>query len=1307
MRQRFVYVLLILNLVCLGTPLAHAQGSAASSLAGKVVDPSGAAVPGATVVAKHNGTGTSYNTVTSAAGTFSIPAMNIGTYTVTITMPSFKTVVLNDVVLNAAVPASVRATLEVGGLQEAVEVSGAGDIVQTQATAVSTTIEVNQIMKVPVTSRSAMDFLTVLPGVSTPGGNRDSTITGLPQSTINITLDGVNIQDNTLKTTDGFFSIVSPRLDAIEEVTLTSAGQGADAGGQGAAQIRFVTRSGTNQLHGSIYNYFRHDSLNSNTFFNNRDGVAKPKLKRNQPGFRIGGPIVIPGLFDGHDKAHFFINYEEERQPSDTTRDRIILSPRAQQGFFRYNTAAGQQEINLLELAGRNGQTSTLDPTVTKLLADIRSATGTTGSVTDLTDPLVQRYSFNVPQKSHNRFPTVRLDFDISKNHHLMTSMNYNKFATTPDTLNNRDVSFPGFPVTASQTSERLQLTGSLRSTLGPSLVNEFRVGGSGAPVQFFSELSPEMWNGSVANQQGFHLNLNGACCGAGVNLQNAGNTPTPSSRNASTKLLENTLNWIKGSHRWSFGASFTQVDLWLQNQNLVPQINFAIEASDPASAMFTTANFPGASAANLSAAQGLYNILTGRVSSITANAGLNEDSGQYEYLGKRMQRGRMRELDFFVQDSWQVRSNLTVNYGLRYSLQLPFNALNSSYTTGTVASLFGASGEPANCDLSNAKPEQCNLFQPGVRGGPPEFIQLKEGVSAYETDWNNFAPNLAVAWRPNVESGFLRKLLGPEGDSVLRASFSRNYIRHGLADFTNRFGANPGVLITTDRSTTLNNLGTLPVLLREQNRLGAPTFETTPKYPMTDVITQDINMIDPKLKVPYADSWTVGFQRALGKNMRLDLRYVGSRSKGNWYDYNYNEVNIIENGMLNEFKLAQGNLQANIAAGRGNTFRYFGPGTGTSPLPITLAYFAGLPASAAGDPNNYGSALFTNATFVTPLARMMPNPMSYAFNLYGGNRHTNALRAGLPSNFFIANPDLQGGAIATGNGPGSHFHGFAIEVYRRFTRGFQFQASYEYGIPYGEERYSFRRSGFVPTVDSGGEGGVEHSVKGTWVWELPVGKGRRFAGGSGGLLDAIIGGWNFSGTAFFNNGRMVDFGNVRMVGFDEKELKKMYKLRALRLGTNERLYMLPQDVIENSVKAFSVSATSPTGYGTLGAPSGRYFAPANGPDCIETTAINNTPNANNNGGIGDCGVRSLIVDGPGLMRFNLGIEKQFPLPGKFTFLFRAEMLNALNTPYFTPVTGMNVANNAFVNVGANTDNYEVTNADSGRTVQLVARITW
>jgi Carboxypeptidase regulatory-like domain/TonB-dependent Receptor Plug Domain len=362
---------------------AYAQGGAISTLSGTVTDTSGAVLPGADVKIKNNATGAQSNTVTAENGTFSVPALNAGTYTVTMSLMGFKTAVLNDVVLNAGVPASVRPKLEIGGLEETVVVQSGGELVQTQTSQVSNTLNTTMLTNLPLISRAALNAVAGLSGVNTPGDVRDSTINGLPQSTINITLDGMNIQDNWLKTTDGFFARLNPSLDAVEEVTVTTAANGADSGGQGAANIRMVTRSGSNQLRGSGYYYLRHDALNANTWFNNRDLAPDPKtgkapktaLRQYQPGIRVGGPITFPGLWSGRDKAFFFVNYEETRSPRNVTYTRNLMHPLAQQGIFRYTASGGVQSVDLLSLADKNGHLATIDPTVAKLLADIRSST--------------------------------------------------------------------------------------------------------------------------------------------------------------------------------------------------------------------------------------------------------------------------------------------------------------------------------------------------------------------------------------------------------------------------------------------------------------------------------------------------------------------------------------------------------------------------------------------------------------------------------------------------------------------------------------------------------------------------------------------------------------------------------------------------------------------------------------------------------------------------------------------------------------------------------------------------------------------
>jgi hypothetical protein len=1256
-----------------------------------------------------------------------VPSLDPGTYAVTVTAAGFKQVVLQGVKIDTGTPATANATLEVGAATETVVVQGGGEVVQTQSANISTTLNITQVASLPLVSRNPLNFVTLLPGVNTASINRNSTINGLPTSAIDITIDGINAQDNFQKSTDGFFTRVAPSLDSIEEVTVSTATPEAQGGAMGGAQIKFITRQGGNDFHGGLYEYFRNPWLNSNYWFTNRDvapfnvktgqnctaanynpddcKAPRARVLFNQYGGRLGGPILIPKLFNGRNKAFFFVNFEASNQPSQVSRQRTILTPDAQAGIFKY--AGAPNGINLLQLAAGKGQTGTIDPVIGKLLADIRGATNGTGGITNLTDPNVQRFTYNPTGSSTAKRPTVRFDVNITEKHHFEATWTYTDQRGGPDFLNNVEPQFPGFPNQGSQPADRYLGSVAVRSTLTPTLVNEARAGMSGGPSRFNPTASAADFSGSVANQAGFNLNINSF-----LSLTTATATSAPSRRNPKFSDISDNATWTHGAHSISFGGRYSWVTLTFNQQTLVPTINFGVDTNDPANALFTTANFPNASSTDLTNAKNLYAILTGRVTAINANARLVE-SGKYVYLGNAFERGRQREWGYFAQDSWRFRPNLTLNYGLRWELQLPPIPLNGSYATVTPDALWGISGPG-------------NLFKPGtLTGKATQFDQFKEGTPAYNTDYKNFAPSFGFAWSPNWKSGWLKRLSGDSGETVVRGGYSIAYSRQGInAGFRGIFSANPGITITTNRDLTIGNLVTnqgndrLPVLLRETSRLGPPAFQAAPTYPFTAQITNSANIIDPNIKAPYVQSWTFGIQREITKNMAVEVRYVGNRFLQGWTTYNLNNVenNIVENGLLNEFKLAQANLRANIAAGRGNTFAYFGPGTGTSPLPITLAYFAGFPASQAGDASRYttaansGNSNFTSSTFVNTLALNNPNicnsvgtgncaTSSYSANLdASATFRANALKAGLPANFMLTNPDLRGGANLTGNGGYTTYNALQVELRRRMAKGLLVQANYQFAKAFSSSRVSFRAPR-VNTLDTLGSSTLRHAFKVNWVYELPIGKGKTLFGKSGGLLDRLIGGWEFDGAGRVQSGALFDLsasngGPVNLVGMTQKELRDAYKLRFD--DAKKIVYILPQDIIDNTIRAFSVSATTASGYsGTP--PTGRYLAPANGPNCIQVYS-------------GQCAPQSVIVTGPKFTRFDLSLVKRVKVNERFNFELRAEFLNAFNNINFFNPTG-----NAFINptqatfgqvTTAYTDSSN-TNDPGGRIGQIVARFNF
>jgi hypothetical protein len=1309
-RSRGWFLILPLLLVLASGSIAFAQGGATSSLAGTVTDSTGGVVPGADIVVKNNATGAVYTAVSGRNGGFTIPSLPPGTYTATVSLLGFKTVVLNDVTLNVGVPASVKAVLQPGDLQETVVVAGATDVIQTQATSVATTMNARQIANLPAVGRAAFDLVSFTPGVVTGTGSiRDSSVNGLPQAAVNITLDGMNIQDNYAKTWDGMFTRVNPRIDAIEEVTVSSAAQGADMAGQGGVQIRFVTRSGSNNFQGSLYYYLRREWMNSNTWFNTHfnvkpDGTvaAKPPTNYRYPGGRLGGPVTIPGLFNGRDKLFFFVNYELVDNPGTVGNYRTIMSEASQNGIFQYGSG---RSVNLWQLAAQNGQTATPDPLIAKLLADVRSATSAL-PVNPTNDPLTQQVYYQQPTKSRTHYPTVRIDYNVTSKHRATFSTTRNILLSNPDTTNSRQTVFPGFPVRGLQDSKRYTWQGNLRSVLTKNLVNDFRIGGTGGATLFSPDMTPAMFNASGAgNMGGYGLNWSGF-----KNINNLYQTASFSAREGSTKVFEDTVSWLKNKHSLGFGASATRGDVWLKNRQLVPTLTMEIPSGDPADAMFSPANFPGASGSDLTNAKYLYAVLTGRISSIGREARIGGDGDAYNILGESYQQGRMWDLGVFVQDSWRWTPTLTINGGVRYAVQLPFYALNNSYSTATLDDVFGITGTGSGFVLGSVGSNLGNTFKPGVlQGRPATYQMLSKDTKAFKTDWNNVAPSIGAAWTTGASGGWLRKVFGAPGDSVIRAGYSMSYQRGGMNDYTEILGGNPGVQIDATRNLTNGNLGALPVLLRSSD-LSAPSMNLTRQYPMTvPSASSNVRIFDPNIQVPWSESYQIGLQRALSKNWMTEARFIHTAGHDRWTlgdlnRLNYNEINIVENNFLNEFRLAQANLVANIAAGQGNTFKYTGA-PGTVPLPIFLANLSG--SSKTTDPKAYTGSGWTNSTLVQSLYALNPNPQIAANNLRtNAAYYKNMTAAGLPANFWVANPEVSSADVAT-NGPDTRYNGVQLLLNRRFADGYQIQLNYSFGRGYQQDFYSLRKP-YVEreqtyTNSSAASGGIRHAVQANWLFDLPFGQGRRFASGAGPLLHRLIGGWSVMGTARLQTGRLLDFGNVRLVGFTEKDLQKMFKLRMVTDPNNQYrtlTFILPQDVIDNTRKAFNVNATGYAGE----APTGRYFAPANGPACLEVAGTSTNARIGSASGYGDCGSRSVVVQGPKVLRVDLTVSKVVPVAGRFRGEFQLQVFNVFNRVNFNPVTWSTSSG-----MGPTVeDAYWVTGAvDQARTMQMAFRISF
>ena len=1305
MRHRFFSLLVVTLLFAMSTVIGLAQVSTTGSISGSVTDPTGAVVPNATVTARNTETGAESTATTSANGTFNIPQLPRGTYRITIESGSgFKKAEVTNVKVNVGSPATVNVSLELGTPQETVTIVGGAEVLQTQTANIGSTIVGRQITELPFTSRDALDLVLALPGTQTPARPRSSTINGLPRGALTITLDGLPDQANDSKSSDGFFTFIRPRIDAIEEVSLSSAVPGAESSGDGAVQIKFSTKGGGTEYHGSGYWYHRNTALNANYYFNNIAGQPRQRMLLNQYGLRFGGPIQIPKLLKGRDKAFFFFNYEEFRIPGSTARQRNVLTTDAASGIFRYGTSS----VNLLTLAaskdcdpiaaGLQPCTSTIDPTVGSTLAAIRSSL-TGGGLAALGDNQ-QRFTWNSPASQLRKFSTVRFDLNITKKHHLENVWNYNVFISTPDQLNSRDPVFPGLPIgTGGQYSDRFSDSLALRSTLKSNLVNELRVGlGAAGTVLFFPETSASPF----AQLGGFNFSL-GAFAPGGNTTSSPASGSSSSRTNAPSLVLLDNISYVRGNHSFNFGAEGAQHSAYSFSINrVVPAITFGLDTNDPANAaMFGTANFPGASSTDITNAKALYAVLTGRVTAITANAYRSETDGKYTYLGDFTQRLRQRTAGFFAQDAWRMRPNLTINAGLRWELQFPFTVRNNNYTQSTYAGVWGVSGVG-------------NLFKPGtLAGSATQFTPFPQNTHPYATDWKNLGPSVGFAWSPNSH-GFLRHLMGDSGQTVIRAGYSIAFVREGSDVMNSVIGGNPGGVLSATRSIALNNL-TPGTLFRDRPALAPPTIPGSPTFPLTNTstppgyaATDGSNAFSPDLGIGYVKSWSVGIQRELTKDTVFEVRYVGNRGTKLWRQYDLNEINIKENGFINEYLLAQANLARNAGA----NFRYLGPGTGTFPLPIIAAYLGGFTAAQANNCTTvsvptcatvYGSSNFTSSTFINNLGPNNSSARGFAASLISDlARRNNAGTAGLAKNLFVVNPDTFGGAFVVDNGGRTWYDSLQIELRRRMSKGLLIQGSYVFsksqsnmygtsGVVFYQPRTLRDQSRDKNTSPFD----LVHGLKANWIWELPVGRGQWLAGNANGLVDRVIGGWAIHGQARLQSGSTLSFGNVQLVGMSAKDLQDAIKIRKDPSGV---VFFLPDDIILNSRRAFNFTAT---GFGSLGSPTGRYFSPANSNGCVQVST-------------GDCGFSNLIVHGPPLTRFDISIVKKTKVSERVNVELRGEFLNAFNNINFkigsqtaadTSVTNFSAA--TFGQTAAAYQDLSTTNDVGGRMIQLVLRINF
>ena len=1270
-----------LIMLCLLPLSAFAQVSTTGRLGGTVTDAQGAVVPNAQVTVKGNQAEGLLTAVTNKDGSWVLPSIPSGTYTVTVTATGFKSTVVKDVKVDVGLPATVNATLEVGQVGDQVVVTGGGEVLQTSTANISSTITGKQIHELPFSTRDAMQLVIAMPGVQTPGTSRTSSVNGLPKSSLNITIDGANVQDNFLKSSDGFFTDIQPKSDAVEEVTVSTATPGAESAGGGAVQIKFVTKQGSNAFHGGLFWQHRNNALNANYFFNNIDGLPRDRILLNQFGGNIGGPIIIPKLFNGHDKAFFFINMEEFRLPQTYNAARTVLTNTAQQGIFTYKDASGNIVTrNLYQLAATANPSlpssvraypTTIDPTIAKTLPLINTA-ATQGVITSRissnNDYNRLNLAFQDPGKNLRHFPTIRLDFNITSNHHFEFIHNYQNYFANPDGVNNILSIYPGTGSvlggdgsTGSVYRNSFSYVGAERWTINSHLVNEVRFTSSGnGTSNFRREFSADqfkLFNGYNVTDP----------------YTSGYRTYTSNSRrNTPVKSVSDNLTWLQGNHAINFGASYDRISSWTSDVGsaLVPTVALNIATGDPVNtgttSIFTTANFPGSTAAQRTEAAALYALLTGRISSTTRAAALNENTRKYAF-DNQIVRSHEYAIGLYGQDSWKIKSNLTLTGGLRWEFDpSPVND-NQVYTRTTPEGLFGVSGYG-------------NLFKPGVYTNPviTQYRLLQPGEKGFKDSFKDFAPSFGFAWSPNFKSGLLNRVFGDNGQTVLRGGYSIAYVREGFGTFTSIFGGNDGASVALGTSPTNNpaEFGTAGShWLRDSSYPFLPFPSAT--FPFTAGQGRPLNDFDPNLRPGYTQSWTFGIQRELTKDTALEVRYVGNHGTRLWRQIELSDVNIFENGFINEFKTAQANMaicQANSAAclaaqaaggipaanrtsnsyanwglaGQGNIpiiQTAIGPVDSTTITSITRGE-AGRVANSIATSLSRMNALIANSTtaaIIKPITLPDPNNPGSSITL---------------SNFFLVNPRAPGNAFFMTNGSDSNYHSLQVELRRRLSKGLLVQGSYVFAKSLTNAFANSSGANAQPTTlrDFGRDKAVaprdmRHALKFDYIYELPFGPGRHFLTGGPGVVKKVLEGWQLGGVARIQSGAPTLIGSGRQTynnrdagvvlhNITRNQLQDLVKIRKETVcdpNCHGVVFYLPQSIIDNSLAAFDLGGTFD--------PTKPYIGPPTTP-----------------GELGSI----LYLYGPWTSRFDFNLMKETKITERVKFEFRAQFLNAFNQSAIT-----------------------------------------
>jgi hypothetical protein len=886
------HVVALLALAVAAMPPAASAQATLGSLTGVVRDSQDAVLPGATVTLTNKGTNSTQSAVTNESGAYTFPQLPFGTYTVAVALAGFKTQTYDDVIINVGREYTLPVQLAVGAIEETVLVVAGTSLLSTTPE-VSTTIFQQQVLDIPLLNRDITNLIKLQAGVQGISNRRETGINGGRPSWTQVTLDGINIQDNFIRVNGLDFLPNRPTSDNVAEISITTSVSGADAAG-GASAVRMVTPAGTNTWHGSIYEFNRNSKFAANTFFNNSSAVEKPELSRHQYGGRLGGPVARNKLF-------FFAYYEGYRQKTQTEQNATIpANADFLDGVFRYVGLDGVvRAVNVMQLSGL--------PIDQKARADFLSKMPAASNVNnfDVGNSSAGRllntagYRFNQDDLTDRDQLALRFDYELSSTHKLEGIYSY---YTDTDDRTDIDTISPGRPLVI-VTSKAKRYVGAWRSTWSSNLINEVRFGGNLSPVAF-----DNLWDHSSGVLYNTVLGLTNPVGGFV-----SGTAPTfafqSQGRFTNTYQASDNATLITGDHSLQIGGSWQRHRVNPYNfAGQYPQVTFGFSATAPTNVQLTSGMFPGGiSAADLNNANLMAAMLGGVVSSVAQTFQVKDATSGYVAGIPSSEQYTLDDIALYVQDNWRLKPNFTLRAGLKWEYYSPIREDNN---LGFLPVADGRSIDQI-------------MLDPNAR------ITFVDG-DYYKKDLNNFGPSIGFGWSLNdkttVRGGYSLSFVNEDSVTVARSAARGNA------------GLSTGVTLSNQYKTVASGvpIPATPAFLTTRTLADQSALSVTGIY----------WGIDPNIVSPEVHQVSVGIQREIGFQTAVEARYVGTFGRKLWRGLDYNQVKISPE-FLADFNRARSNGFLSQQAGLGFVPTYNPSVPGSQPLTLLPTYGAITGATA------------------------------------------------------------------------------------------------------------------------------------------------------------------------------------------------------------------------------------------------------------------------------------------------------------------------------------------------------------------------